>query len=306
MSALQNVSITPSNYWRKIAIDSALVVTAFCITYISSSLLNFSDNYFLWARQYEQTIDIDELPIALLASVIAMLWFAKRRVNEAKLLISRNQALLQRVLEVQEDERKRIAQDLHDDLGQYLNAIKAQATSLIVDSTNSEDTLMIANRIVLSADHAYNAARHMMSSLRPAALDELGLAAALEHLIETWQSCQDSLRHTHYTLHIDGNIDAYNGNINIALFRIVQEALTNVAKHAKAQHVFVNIQSVSDYLTVVISDDGVGFNTESQATGFGLLGIAERVEAIGGQLLIESGTGVGTKLIIDIKQVKNS
>ncbi len=303
MSDALTFSISPNFYWRKIAIDSILVISAFCITYAASSYLNFSDNYFLWARQYEQTIDIDELPIALLVSLVAMLWFVKRRVYEAKQLILRNHALLQRILAVQEGERKRIAQDLHDDLGQYLNAIKVQATSLLVDASSSDDTLMVASRIALSADHAYNATRHMMSSLRPAALDELGLSAALEHLIDTWRPTQECLDQTRYTLHIDSNIDDFDEQVNIALFRIVQEALTNVAKHAKAKHVFVNIQSAKNYLTLIIGDDGVGFNTNSPAKGYGLLGIAERVETIGGQLLIESGPGIGTKVIVDIKKI---
>lgn len=300
-------------YWRNIALDSVLIPIAFFSIYAISSYFNFSDNYYVWARQYEQSMDIDELLPALLASLLALLWFAKRRINESAILIKKNHALLQRVLEVQEEERKRIARDLHDDLGQYLSAINAQASSLLVDVRSSVDAKITAKSIISSANHAYQATHLLIRSLRPVALDELGLSAALEHLVDTWRlSNKNNLldknnpietnhSQTHYHLNIDSEVDNLNETINITVFRIIQEALTNISKHAHAHTVFINIQNKSGYLKVEIIDNGIGFDMSNQHSGYGLLGIAERVEALGGDLEISSQPSIGTKINIQIK-----
>jgi signal transduction histidine kinase len=308
---------TQKMHSRSIALDSVWVPIAFLSAYAISSHFNFSDNYYIWARQYEQGLDIDELLPALLASLVALLWFAKRRINESKILIKKNHALLQRILEVQEDERKRIARDLHDDLGQYLSAIKAQSNSLLIDASSSADVQLTAKSITSSADHAYDATRNMIHSLRPVALDDLGLSAALEHLLDTWRSISTETmqsvarldknsRPTNYQLHIHGDIDSYHETVNITVFRIVQEALTNIAKHARAQAVLIDIESKANYLTIAITDDGVGFDISKQNSGYGLLGIAERVEALAGNMEISSQAiathaDTGTKINIRIK-----
>jgi signal transduction histidine kinase len=308
---------TQKMHSRSIALDSVWVPIAFLSAYAISSHFNFSDNYYIWARQYEQGLDIDELLPALLASLVALLWFAKRRINESKILIKKNHALLQRILEVQEDERKRIARDLHDDLGQYLSAIKAQAAGLLVDASSSVDVQLTAKSITLSADHAYHTTHNLIRTLRPAALDDLGLSAALEHLLDTWRSISTETMQsvarlvktsqpTNYQLHIHGDIDSYHEAVNITVFRIVQEALTNIAKHARAQAVLIDIESKVNYLTIAITDDGVGFDVSKKNSGYGLLGIAERVEALAGCMEINSQadashTSTGTKINIRIK-----
>ncbi len=305
-------------YWHSIALDSVLVPMAFLSAYAISSYFNFSDNYYIWARQYEQSIDVDELLPALLASLVALLWFAKRRINESRILIQKNQALLQRILEVQEDERKRIARDLHDDLGQYLSAIKAQAAIFLVDVSNSVDAQLTAKSITSSADHAYQTTQNLIRTLRPVALDDLGLSAALEHLLDTWRSISTEVMQksvarldktscpTNFQLHIHGDIDGYHETVNITVFRIVQEALTNIAKHACAQAVLIEVESKAHDLSIAITDDGVGFDASKRNSGYGLLGIAERVEALAGSMEISSQAdathvNAGTKINIRIK-----
>lgn len=302
-------------YWRRVALDSAWVPVAFVSAYAISSYFNFSDNYYVWAQQYEQSIDIDELLPALLASLLALLWFAKRRISESRVLTEKNHALLQRVLQVQEDERKRIARDLHDDLGQYLSAINAQASSLMFDANSSAEAQLTAKSITLSANHAYRATHSLIRSLRPVALDDLGLSAALEHLVDTWQTHSTEANNkahesensqTNYQLLILDNVDCFEEKINISVFRIVQEALTNIAKHAQAKHVSINISNESNYLILEINDDGLGFDTNKFNAGFGLLGITERVEALGGSLEIRSQVSnnqlqSGTKIKVQLK-----
>ncbi|MFZ2538705.1 MAG: sensor histidine kinase [Oscillospiraceae bacterium] len=301
-----NSQFVIKDYWKKVIFDGMFVLSIFFYAYSMSSYFNFSDQYFLWAKDYENSLDIDELPIALLASLGALLWFSHRRIRESSNLISQNHALLKRVLEVQEDERKRIAQDLHDELGQYLIAVKVQATSLLEDKASLPDTLATAQRIVNSADHAYHATRHMMHSLRPVALDALGLSAALEHLVETWKDTQKlgepSFSNTNYSILIDDNIDGLSEQMNIAIFRIVQEALTNIAKHAKASQATIHIQCESDMLILTIRDDGIGFDIHQKNKGYGLLGILERTDALGGSLSIKSNSGNGTQITVTIKK----
>jgi two-component system sensor histidine kinase UhpB len=306
---------TQKLYWRKIAFDAAWIFITFLAVHTISSHYNFVDDYYSWARQYEQGVDIDELPSALIASLLGLLWFAKRRINESRQLIKKNQSLLQRILEVQEVQRKSIARDLHDDLGQYLSAIKAQAVSLL-DDTHHADTQQTAQRIIASADHAYAATHNLIRTLRPVGMDELGLSAALEHLVGTWQPSiftnndtsaeQESLSTTRYQLQISGDIDAYNEKINIAVFRIVQESLSNNAKHAHARLMSIHVAAEPEQVTLTIRDDGVGFDLSQQALGYGLLGIAERVEALGGSLKISSEhdpvqADTGTQIIVRIK-----
>jgi signal transduction histidine kinase len=302
---------TQKRYWRGIALDLACVPATFVFTYILASYFNFSEHYYIWARQYENNLDIDELLPALLASLLALLWFAKRLIDASKLLIQKNHALLQRILEVQEDERKRIARDLHDDLGQYLSAIKAQAASLLVDTNSSAEAQLTAKSITSSATHAYHATHNLICALRPVALDDLGLSAALENFIDTWRQVNtvtiqnDTRCQVNYQLHIHGDIDSYSETTNIAIFRIVQEALTNIAKHARAHAVLINIENNTQYLKITITDDGVGFEA-SQQTGYGLLGMAERVEALAGSMKISSQAdatlaNTGTKINIQIK-----
>lgn len=298
-------------YWRKIALDFIWIPIAFVSAYAISSHFNFSDNYYAWAQQYESSLDIDELLPALLASLLALLWFANRRVLESKQLLKKNHALVQRVMDVQEDERKRIARDLHDDLGQYLTAINAQASSLLIDTKLSINAKLSAKSIMSSANHAYQVTHHLIRSLRPVALDELGLSVALEHLIDTWQnrgcSKNDTNKpQTNLNLSISGNIDCISEIASISIFRIVQEALTNIFKHAHAQNASIHIQSDSSYLKIEIKDNGVGFDINKQLRGYGLLGIVERVESLGGSLEISSVTDMkhqntGTRINILIK-----
>lgn len=296
-------TITKKRYSLRVALDIALVLSIFVYAYFASSYFNFSDQYFDWARKYEESLDIDELPIALLASSLALLWFAKRRIHETTLLINNNHALLKRVLEVQEEERKRIAQDLHDDMGQYLNAVKVQATSMLFEKSVTESHANIVQRIVETTDHAYQSARNLMYALRPVALDELGLAAALEHLVQSWQATSNAAPTSEqkiFSIEILGDIDHLGEAMNISIFRIVQEALTNIAKHANAKNVHIQVQTEPNRLLLRVVDDGVGFNTKKKSTGYGLLGMVERAEALNGTLEVSSNKHTGTTILLTI------
>lgn len=300
----QHTSSTQSNnhYWKKVSFDFALVVSALVLAFAASSYFNLSDQFYRWAMQHEDTWDIDELPLVLLVYFTGLLWFANRRMRESSRLIKENHALLQRVLNVQETERKRLAQDLHDELGQYLNAIKVQATRLLHDSKISETTSDTTHLIVKTAEHGYQSARQIMQSLRPVALDECGLSGALEHLINSWRAAKqtNSKPNTVYTLKIENDIDHFNESINIAVFRIVQEALTNIAKHACANQVTVSISHRKEQLHIEIKDNGLGFDLNSKTHGYGLLGMRERTQALLGSFTLSSTPNQGTEIYISL------
>lgn len=293
-----NRVINQAQHKRKVLLGLALVPLAFASTYLISSYFSLSERFTSWASHYEEVAEIDELPIALLASLLAMIWFAIQRIAESRELIKRNNALLQQVLEVQEAERKAIAQNLHDDLGQYLNAIKAEAASLCIGKGVTSDITATAQRITLNTNHAYKATKLLMHTLRPVGLDELGLSAAIEHLVDQWNN---ALQHsTIFKLSIQNNIDKLNENMNIVIFRLVQEGLTNIAKHANATLVEITLSIIDNSLRVEITDNGIGFDTNNLKIGYGLLGMHERVEALSGTFEVKSSSIQGTQLFASI------
>ena len=303
MQAFSNAH-NQAQYKRKILLGISLVPLVFISTYAISSYFSFSEYFNQWAKNYEEVAEVDELPIALLTSLLAMVWFATQRIAESRELIKRNHELLHRVLEIQESERKSIALNLHDDLGQYLNAIKAEATSLCMDTQITVDAIATAKRITTNADHAYKSTRLLMHSLRPVALDELGLSSAIEHLVDQWAIAMQKT--TQFILTINGEINNQSEHINIAIYRIVQEALTNITKHAQATEVKVSVSNHAQHLLIEISDNGIGFNANNMNSGYGLLGMSERAEAIGCPLVINSNPFEGTHIFANIPIIELS
>ncbi len=214
------------------------------------------------------------------------------------LLASRqeNLRLAQKNLLIQEDERRHLAQELHDELGQSLSAIKAVAVSIEQKSAEGDSSIVENARAIGEfSERMYEVARNMMQRLRPGVLDELGLKIAIQTLADEWnQSYADSFCH----LQIKGDISDLGEDLNINLYRIVQESLTNVVKHAKASEVFVNIERLQASIRLGIRDNGIGVELPIQKRGLGMQGIQERVETLGGALEFSSGIDKG--LSIDI------
>lgn len=284
-------------FWKKILFELAVIPLTFIAAFSISSHFDVFDQFYLWARKYEKTIDIDEISLAIFFTLIALVWFALRRVRESQFLIKRNQSLLNRVIQVQEEERKRIAHDLHDDLGQYINAIKTQAA--ILSAHETIEVQVLSTKIMSNADHAFNSAKHLITSLRPLALDELGLAVALQYLIDTWQTNTENKTKVHFVINDD--IDHLNEQTSMIIFRVIQEALTNIAKHSDAKNVYISISYLINILTVKIIDDGNGFDIHQKTFGLGLIGIGERIEMLNGKLKIHSALNKGTEISIQIK-----
>lgn len=223
------------------------------------------------------------------------------RVRErTKALVESNERLRElshRLMNVQETERRRIAHDLHDEIGQSLTAMKLELRE--ADSVlESGPTASLLTDSLKLLDQVIQQVRSLALDLRPSLLDELGLAPALKWYIK--RQGERAGWETEYSAHEVNN--HLPPDVAITCFRIVQEALTNVARYAEATHVQVTLERQGDRLVLTIEDNGKGFNVEKAKTrartGFsiGLLGMEERARLVGGEITITSSPKTGTRL----------
>lgn len=208
------------------------------------------------------------------------------------------------MFDVQEGERRKISRELHDELGQWLTAIQAETQAIEnIACTTSPKMLGSIRAVKQSAESMHEVIRRMVHSLRPALLDTLGLADSLRELERQW--CQPRLGIS-CEFWFEGDIASLGDDLNITIFRIVQEALNNIASYAQANHVAVHLRRVpgevvgADTLLLSIRDDGVGFDAGQKFRGTGLLGMRERVIAAGGEFELNSAPGQGVRIHIKL------
>ena len=204
--------------------------------------------------------------------------------------LEENRRLSQRSMQVQEEERRNLARELHDELGQSLNAIKVDAVTIRDRSAALAEIHRSALSIIEVSSQVYDVVRSLMQRLRPVALDELGLRSAVQYSIEQWQRRHAGVR---CTFAAEGELDDLDEQTNITLYRLVQECLTNVAKHADAKQVAVSMTRATQEVRFSFSDNGKGFDPTQRHRGLGLVGLRERVEALAGRFEMESASGRG-------------
>lgn len=225
----------------------------------------------------------------------------RRRAEQA---LHKSQELLHQLVayqeRVKEDERKRIAREIHDELGQNLMALRIDVS--VLQARIAESTPALNERIRIALKHidtSIKAVRIIINNLRPSVLD-LGLHAAIEWQVNEFE------RRTGIacSLKMDEEQSGFNLDDNraTALFRILQESLTNVARHAQASQVDIDVGRQEDRFCMTISDNGVGLypGCRRKPNSFGLLGIGERVSTLGGELKVESDEGQGTVVRVTI------
>jgi len=206
-----------------------------------------------------------------------------------------------RSVDAQEAERRRWARELHDETLQELAALKLLLASAAAggSATGQPSLLERANTRI---DETVRGLRNLITELRPAQLDDVGLAAAIEALVDRTRE----LTRVHVDLTID--LDHETGRaparlpqqVEITVYRLVQEALTNAIKHAQPTRLRIAISTSNDTIAVAVEDDGKGFDTEVVSTGFGLLGMRERVSIAGGTMTVDSALGRGTTITAHI------
>lgn len=195
---------------------------------------------------------------------------------------------------VKEDERKRIAREIHDDLGQNLLALRIDLTTMSAGG-KVQPTRERIQQALVQIDTTMGAMRAIINELRPAVLD-LGLDAAIE-----WESSKFH-RRTGIICELDLHLEQteLDDGMSTALYRVVQESFTNIMRHARATHVRVCLWADNGWIFLTIADNGIGMDVDCRrkSKSFGLIGIAERIYALGGAFDTESASGRGTKLII--------
>jgi signal transduction histidine kinase len=261
-------------------------------------------------RKFTIVMFVGALIIAA-GSVIGMVWrhqralFYRRRYElelERKKIQdplssahSQLRRLSHRFLQIQENERRAIARELHDEIGQILTATKINLEVIRRNESSNDLALRLDDGIAI-LDECLQKVRNLSLDLRPSILDDLGLVAALR-----WQ-----LERLDHHVGLEGRLIAegiqerFDPDLETACFRIAQEALTNIAKHAKAHHLEIELKLCHEGLALSIRDDGVGFDVDRALTeaihgeSFGILGIQERVTLLNGKFEIKSTAGMGT------------
>lgn len=291
--------------------DLAWVLALVVLAAVLGAMFDFSEHAYRWTRGLER-FQLDELPGTLCVLSIGLAWFAWRRYREtrrelnrrcvleeqAERLLADNRRLDNQTLQVQELERRHLARELHDELGQYLNAISLDAARIRDLSSGREPEIhRISLGLIQSASHVYRQIGGMIRRLRPIGLDEFGLPSALEHCVDGWR---ERLPDASFSLTIEGDFAGLSDALTITLYRLVQEGLTNVSKFARTSRVEVFMVrapreaqerqdgKLIDEIVVTMANDGLGVDLEKPRGGLGLIGMRERVEALGGEFHVAS------------------
>jgi len=296
--------------------DIVVIVIVAVIAAFVCARFNLSEALLKWTRPFER-LQLDELPAVLLVIAISLVWFSTRRYAEASRqlrlretaearlaeALAENKRLGQQHIDMQEAERKALARDLHDELGQYMNAMKLDAVS-IREAAARADLHQTACALITNIDRVYGVVSGLIRQLRPVGFDDLGVGAALEHCVNEWRSRLPSAA---IDLVVAGDLQALDETRALVLYRLVQEALTNVARHSGATTVQIRIETAGidaePRVEILIADDGAGADLGVPQSGLGLIGMRERVCAQGGSIALKSERGAGFKIIASLPMV---
>jgi signal transduction histidine kinase len=245
----------------------------------------------------EPPLELTEWPLMfVIAALVA--WMAEKRSSTSRRYAALFRRASERLLTVEEDERRRIAGELHDGVGQVLTAL-----TLTLDAAESEPDPAVARQRVAAArslaDSALGATRDISHRIRPARLEERGLVAAV----------RDLASRSGFPVAVHADHDARDpqllgGTATVEVYRIIQEALANAARHSGAAQAHVSVTRQDERLTVVVSDNGRGFDpAEIPESGIGLAGMLERSRLLGGEFSIQSTLNAGTRVTISLPTV---
>jgi signal transduction histidine kinase len=222
----------------------------------------------------------------------------RRSEGRSRALIEVRQQLLQKLMSAQEDERRRIARDLHDEIGQSLTSLLIGLRT-VGDAASPEEARARAEDLRRITVAAIDEVRRLARGLRPSVLDDLGLTAALERYATDYAQAHDVAVEVQTPDPVLGRLP---GEVETALYRIAQEALTNTAKHAAAKHVRIAVERQPGAVCLTVTDDGRGFPSPHPDSGgrLGLTGMQERAALFNGTVTFDSGPGRGTRVEVSI------
>jgi len=287
------------------------LVVAVC--FVLSSKLDVSELLATFFKRHE-SLQLDEWLLSLLVFSIGLCWFAFRRHAETKSalreriaaeqrvadLLRQNRDLSQALIRIQEDERRALARDLHDEFGQSCTAIRTDANYIFnARADDATGVLASAKRIDHAAQTLHALCRSMLGRLRPPVLDSLGLHAAVQELCETWEE-QTGVACFFFP---EALPEALDDDVAVTCYRLIQEALTNVTRHAAARKVRIDLSVTPDASAIQLSieDDGCGMGEpEGAVLGLGIVGMRERVAARHGEINLKHAQGRGLTIEVTL------
>ncbi|MCH5719624.1 sensor histidine kinase [Niabella hibiscisoli] len=195
-----------------------------------------------------------------------------------------------------EKERQRIAQELHDGSGVSLSTLKMKL-HLLKDKASEQDSTGNINDLMKEVDRIYEDIRSISHNLMPKTLSKLGLYPALDELLDQFRIAAPQTRFHYYR---KTSVRRLNENATINIFRIIQELLTNIVKHANANEVSLQLIDHPDALVISVEDDGIGFDTREVKTGIGITSLESRVQMLAGSLYMDSSPQNGTFVSVSV------
>jgi signal transduction histidine kinase len=298
--------------WLDVAIVAGITVA----TFVFAAYFQFNEALYSLTRHWEY-IQLDELPVGMFVLSVCLVWLSLKRyrharrelrarqIAEARLAaaLAENRRLARENLRIQEVERKHLARELHDELGQYLNAIKLDAVSIGDSGGDPRLSTEASLAIIRSVDHVHRAVSGMIGRLRPVGLDELGLVDAIDHCVDHWRQRLPGMQ---FDVSVSGDFHGLGEPVTLTVYRLIQEGLTNIYKHARASRAQIalervpSVQNGADELQLIVADDGCGMDYRARGSRFGLSGMRERVELSGGTFMLASAPGKGLRFTVRI------
>lgn len=249
------------------------------------------------------TVNLPVLFLGILLSIglSLLVYLLLRRMEMFRAARDQQSMLSRKVLMAQEEERSRVSRELHDELGQLLTALRLEMGWLEKRiSAVKKDERVVLDNTVLLVEQAIEELRRMCRGLRPPLLDDLGLGPAANLLVEEFQGRAGT--EVNLDLALDVSNVPVSKEVILCAYRILQESLTNVSRHARAKKVSVKIAAEPGELTISVVDDGVGFDTDNLGAmqGWGLEGMQERANLVGGAIEVNSAPGQGTRVFFKV------
>jgi len=244
---------------------------------------------------------IDPKTKKLIGDIVSIRDISERiLVKKSRDELEQNRKLTSIIQSHVEDERRSLARELHDELGQYVSAIKIFAQNINNRSKGKDkDIELSASSVTSAANQIYDGMHNIIRKLRPGSLDNLGLSETLKDTINRWKKQYINIK---FNLKIIGNIDVLGEAVNINVYRIIQEAMNNTLKHANATEIKINLKQSNNKLILEFEDNGNGFDIKilKNTKQFGLIGIKERAHSLNGDFFIKAKLKGGTNLKIEI------
>jgi len=224
-----------------------------------------------------------------------------RMTTRLHVLEDSNRRLTGQMLAIQEEERADLARDLHDEMAPFLFAMRLDAEAIQAEAKKTGQGAMAerARALSESVSHIQSHVRNILKQLRPEGLAETGLMVAIGNLATFWQQ-----HHGGIAIHLDVKANGFGAETDATIYRLVQESLTNAARHGAAKQVWIAIGADDDAIRVTVEDDGVGIPASQESGGMGLKGMRERLAALNGRLTLGARPGGGARLTAIIPRAR--